>query len=116
MKILIYNLRRPDDIPTDIPVFRCDRKTAMGNPFEMENESQRKEVIDRYRYYFLSRAQRHGADRLFDEELEAILRAARTHPVIGLSCWCAPKPCHCEVIAKYVSEKIRENERLHNGG
>lgn len=115
-KILIVNRknRQAGDVPDGMQVFRVDRSTPLGNPFEMNGERERESTIAQYRFYFLARVQAKN-DRLFNEYLETLLRAYEKAN-IALECWCAPKRCHAEVIAKYLEEKVQENERCGNGG
>lgn len=115
MKIHIVNRKNaPHDLPPGVEVFRVDRSTPLGNPFEMRGECERESTVAQYRFYFLARVQSKN-DRLFNEYLNTLL-AAYSKADIALECWCAPKRCHAEVIAKYLHEKIQENERCNNGG
>jgi hypothetical protein len=73
----------PDD------VVRVDRRTAWGNPFRVGKDGTRAEVIHEYTLWL--------ALRVADEPdyLEP-LRGKR------LACWCAPLPCHADVIASFL--------------
>ncbi len=98
---------------------RCDRSSIMGNPFEMKKESDRPLVIEACRRYLwlvlccgynpedaieivcrsLPVAVSPKRKRCSANEL---LRAIDSIPDDStLLCWCAPKPCHCDVIIKY---------------
>lgn len=68
---------------------RVDRRTRWGNPFIMHKEEERLEVIDLYRNYLRSEITQ-GSITL--EDLAAL--HGKT-----LACWCAPKPCHGDVLA-----------------
>lgn len=60
----------------------CGRRSEWGNPFRTGNRSMR---IRRYRRYL--------NDNLY--------LLSRLHTLRGkvLGCWCAPKDCHCDVLA-----------------
>lgn len=61
-----------------------DRRSKWGNPFRIGKDGTRIEVIEKYREYIKGRP-----DLLAQlQELEG------KH----LLCWCAPKPCHGDVL------------------
>ena len=70
-------------------VVRIDRATRWGNPFRIGPDGTRAEVIARYRTLLWAQI-RSGAITL--EDLAAL------HGCTFL-CWCAPLPCHGEVLA-----------------
>ena len=72
---------------------RIDRRTKWGNPFQMRHEDERSKVIELYREW-LWREIKQG--RIDLKELAAL--DGKT-----LGCWCAPKPCHGDVLAKAAS-------------
>lgn len=85
----IKNLR---DVNGVVPVgaVRIDRKSRWGNPFHMEGEHTRDLVIEQYRRWLWDQI-REGKIDIFDlAKLEGK----------DLYCWCAPKRCHGEVLAK----------------
>ena len=63
------------------------RGSIWGNPFVIGRDGDRAEVIRRYEAYFLA---------------NPTLRA-QVHTLKGktLACFCAPKPCHGDVLARY---------------
>lgn len=69
---------------------RIDRKTRWGNPFYLSKESERAEVINKYRVYLKDQIK---IGNVTLEELAA-LHGKR------LGCWCSPKPCHGDVLLK----------------
>ena len=70
-------------------VVRADRRTKWGNPYRI-GAATREEVIERYRRRLWQRI-REG-----DVSLEALAGLdGKT-----LACWCHPKPCHCNVLAR----------------
>ena len=71
-------------------VVRADRRTKWGNPFRISGRANREEVIERYRRWLWQRI-REG-----EVSLEGL---ASLHGKV-LACWCHPKPCHCNVLAR----------------
>jgi hypothetical protein len=63
----------------------CGRPSIWGNPFEIGKDGNRKEVIAKFKKYLLAN------DELVDKLPE--LRGK----ILG--CWCAPKSCHCDILA-----------------
>jgi len=71
------------------------RPSQFGNPFPLDNPGDKREraaVIDQYRVYFEQRVSEDGEFRA----AVARLRGLR------LGCWCAPRPCHGDVIAAWL--------------
>ncbi len=67
---------------------RIDRKTMWGNPFEMPEDGDRQTVIANYEAYYLPNK----------PSLLSRLDGLRGK-VLG--CWCAPEPCHGDVLAAW---------------
>lgn len=86
MRTLVVNMKREDH---DV---RIDRRTKWRNPFFIGKDGSRREVIDKYRKYFLGRV-----DLLRDLEE---LRGMR------LGCWCAPLPCHGDVLVEFIMNGV----------
>lgn len=77
--------------PCDIYIGRPSR---WGNPFKVGRDGAREEVIAKYRTYVLSRP-----------DLVAVLPDLRGK-VLG--CWCAPEPCHGDVLAELARRLVEE--------
>lgn len=92
---------------------RVDRQSVLGNPFKMDNESQRNAVCDEYAVYFdgivtnnwsvlhnycVSSDEREE----FMTELRRLYKLAKKHGKLRLFCWCAPKRCHAETIKRFL--------------
>jgi Domain of unknown function (DUF4326) len=60
--------------------------SPLANPFRPGPDGSREEVVAKYRAYLLGRP-----------DLLALLPELRGH---RLGCWCAPRPCHAEVLAE----------------
>jgi len=71
------------------------RPSIFGNPFSMRSERDRMAVIEKYREYFLARIE---SDPVFKQKVLA-LKGKR------LGCFCAPKPCHGDVIIEWLKEQ-----------
>ena len=70
--------------------------SPLANPFRPGRDGSREDVVARYRLYILGRP-----DLL---KLLPDLRERR------LGCWCAPEPCHAQVIAELADSL---NSRIH---
>lgn len=66
---------------------RIDRRTEWGNPFEMPQDGDRDTVIENYRVHYLP----------YKPSLLAKLDALQGK---ALGCWCAPEPCHGDILAE----------------
>ena len=72
-------------------IVRVDRRTPWGNPYPVgQRFGSRAEVIERYRRHLWRRI------RTGEIDLEPLAALAGR----DLACWCAPKPCHAEVLAR----------------
>ena len=109
MSVQIINLRTGQ--PYD---FRCDRKSPVGNPYTMHNESERDEVCEQYESLFDQTMHDNTLDDntvgpLFNSNvgkfrayIQQIVNFHNQHGHVTLACWCAPKRCHCETIKQWV--------------
>ncbi len=98
--IKIINIRTGE-----VPTFRCDRLSPLGNPYIIRNEQERDEACDLYEEYFNKSLNPDWAKPGFLEYLDKIIQTAKVQD-ITLGCWCAPKRCHCETIKRYVESQI----------
>lgn len=85
--ILVVHLKR------NLFDIRIDRATKWGNPFKIGRDGTREQVIERY-------------ERWLPEQphLMAALDELRGK-VLG--CWCAPKSCHGDVLARLANRLER---------
>jgi len=65
------------------------RPSKWGNPYTIGRDGSRAEVIEKYHHYLLS-----------NQELLDALPELRGK-VLG--CWCAPKPCHADILLEYAN-------------
>lgn len=71
------------------------RDSPFANPFRISEAVPREGVIQKYREYITGRLAREPALR---QELAAL--RGKT-----LGCWCAPEPCHADVLAALCEEQ-----------
>jgi len=69
-----------------IPV---DRRTEWGNPFEMPYDGDRETVISNY------------ADHYLPYKPSLLTRVSELRGK-ALACWCAPEPCHADILRSHV--------------
>jgi hypothetical protein len=79
----------------------CGRPSKWGNPFGPVGAGirvpSRAEAIRRYREWFLA-----------PEQAQFRRDAVRELADKILGCWCAPKPCHVDIIAEFVNRAIAQ--------
>jgi len=76
----------------------CGRPSKYGNPYAMKNNSdaERSRVIEEFRNDDEARAKSKGlAKWVADQGLH----------MVELGCYCAPKACHCDVIADDIRDE-----------
>lgn len=69
-----------------------------GNPFKLTSESQRGDTLEKFREYFYNR---------LESDPEFKMRVGKLKGK-RLGCFCAPKPCHADIIAEYVNGLTEE--------
>ena len=84
--------------------FYIDRRSPVGNPFHMKDESKRDYVCDAYMDYF-SKMVECGSHE-FVSYLDMMIKAHNTYGKLRLFCWCAPKRCHGYTIWRYLDSKV----------
>lgn len=91
MTTTIHNLKREPMQSGDV---RIDRTTQFGNPFLIGRDGSRDEVIAMFEA----------------RECDLIARSPRRRDAVRalhdkrLFCWCAPLPCHGDVLARLAAE------------
>jgi len=83
----------------------CGRGSVLGNPYTHKQGTKaqfitesRDEAIEEYRGYFKTQMESNAE---FLIEMRRIYRLARKQEV-NLVCYCAPLPCHCNVIRGFI--------------
>lgn len=82
----VYNLNGSEPIPDD--AVYVGRPSKFGNPFVIDTDGTRAEVIEAFRDWLETT----DAGRLVAEA------ARRELPGRDLVCYCAPEPCHAETL------------------
>ena len=82
------------------------RPSALGNPFKLEYEFGRDAVIQQYELWLQKRI--NARDVRVCDELNRLYRIARDQDLLELTCWCAPKRCHADVIRNMLLEAFNE--------
>ncbi|OGS39983.1 MAG: hypothetical protein A3K77_01380 [Euryarchaeota archaeon RBG_13_31_8] len=108
-KIKVVHVKRcspPFGQPGDVYIGRASYgfpNSKWGNPFPLKNESERMDVINKYEKYLFESG--------LINDIGELSNAKR------LGCWCAPKPCHGDVLAKYINmynKNILRKKKTHN--
>lgn len=112
MAIIVYN--RMDEDHTDskynYPIFRG--KSILGNPYTEKKLSStlavyqvrnRDEAIQRYESYFDFQYENNITFRNLIDEIYEIYKSGEN---VYLECYCHPKPCHGDIIAKKLQKRL----------
>lgn len=78
----------------------------LGNPFKVKNEEDRDQSIASYEKMLDELPDDHVTKRTIRRIAERMNQGRD----VSLFCHCAPKACHCDVIAKHVSNQWRERK------
>lgn len=81
-----------------------DRRSPIGNPFILKDESQRDLVCDKYQQWFDHQLKL--KDERFIMFLSSLMDVYAEYGKLRLFCWCAPKRCHGETIRMYLTEAL----------
>ena len=84
------------EMPKETWQVRVDRETVLGNPYILEEDSVRDEVILQYKEWL-----ENHIEAKTHEIMTELNRIKKLHDDLGnieLFCWCAPLSCHSEVI------------------
>ena len=79
------------------------RPSPLGNPFQMRSEADRAAVIRAYERWL--REQLRDESSAASRVIRDLAEQARHHDLC-LLCWCAPRPCHADVIKRIIEEII----------
>ena len=107
--IRITNVRtRRDDKLSHEREVRVHRPYLLGNPIVMKSESDRQEVIDKFRALLTREMTR--PESPMRQEIMRLRRHHNNGANLELICFCAPKACHAEVIKEFIEA---EDEKLN---
>ena len=89
------------------------RGSPLGNPFSHMSETKaetqvatREDAIAAYKEYLLEQIQK--GNQLIIDELDRLALIAMSKGKLTLRCYCAPKPCHGDIIKEMILEAIKE--------
>ncbi len=85
----VYNLRDGKAVPPE--AIYVGRPTKWGNPFVLHRDGSRQEVIDKYEGWLYTSNMIHQIGELRGKDL---------------TCWCAPKPCHADVLLRLANANL----------
>ena len=84
------------------------RPIALGNPFKLECEADREQVIGQYELWLRTQVEVWNPEVC--NELNRLYRIARDSGELELTCWCAPLRCHAEVIRQVLLEAFAKQK------
>lgn len=83
----LHHKRLIDHLKAGGLLVRIDRRTRWGNPFRIPGDGDRVTVVARYEHHL--------------GNTPALLGQIATLKGKALGCWCAPLPCHGDVLARW---------------
>ena len=86
------------------------RPTVLGNPFAVTKTQPRKIAIERYSIW-LNDALKHDYPPVL-EELDRLFSILIKEQSLTLLCWCAPEPCHGDIIKEVLLKKYHTGEYI----
>lgn len=84
------------------------RPSVLGNLHTMRGEHQRRRVIDLFEATLRADWKANGPMR---QAIEAIANDVEAGRSIALQCWCAPRPCHGDVIKRAIEGVIKKRAK-----
>lgn len=119
MAIIVYNRAAEDHSanPNNYPIYRGG--SVLGNPYTDKplqgtlavfKARNREDAIEKYSSYFDAQ---YGRNIEFTKIVDEIYEKYKNGETVYLECYCAPKPCHGNVIVeklqrRLLKEKIKE--------
>ena len=121
MAIIVYNVLDEDKFGNN--VYLIHRPYILSNPYTHIKDKQTKamfvvptkeEAIERYSHYY---DVMYGKNIEFTKIIDEIYAKYRRGEDIYLGCYCAPKPCHGNIIARklqarMIKEKVAEAKKM----
>jgi uncharacterized protein DUF4326 len=105
--ILVVNIKK--HIPDYTAAVYIGRKmpgrpaSPLANLYKIKRESERPEALNRYRLWLEQQMQ---SDTPARAEIQRLAEIAKRTDLL-LLCWCAPKPCHGDVVKEFI-ERIKD--------
>jgi hypothetical protein len=110
--IIVYNRGKEDHSahPNNYPIYRGG--SVLGNPYTDKplkstlavfKAKNREEAIQKYDTYFDTQ---YGRNREFTAVIDEIYEKYKNGETVYLECYCAPLPCHGQIIVKKLQQKL----------
>ena len=110
--IIVYNRGKEDHSahPNNYPIYRGG--SVLGNPYTDKplkstlavfKAKNREEAIEKYDTYFDTQ---YGRNREFTAVIDEIYEKYKNGETVYLECYCAPLPCHGQIIVKKLQQKL----------
>jgi hypothetical protein len=87
------------------------RPTILGNPFSVKQHGRDKALK---RYTLWINTQYRSNNQAIIQELEHLTSRLIEQGEITLSCWCHPKPCHADLLAKAIIRLATKQQEKDN--
>jgi len=88
--------KRTDTIPPD--AIYVGRPSKWDNPYEIAIDCPREDVIENYRQWLAIKLHMGFLD----------LKELRGHDLV---CWCAPLPCHADILLELANKEVMPSEK-----
>lgn len=105
MSIVVTNRHRP---PYYLYSARIGRPTALGNPYVIGRDGTRAEIIAKYAVWLDEQLRADTpARRYFTTIVARAKQAAALGKPFALECYCAPQPCHGDIIKARIEAEVQ---------
>ena len=98
-RIYVVNKKKSRNIGHRIEDIYIGRPSVLGNPFKIGPDGSRDDVIEKYRHWLWVHIQ--STDNVYNKLMQ-IVKLINSGKHTYLICWCAPLPCHGDVIKKAI--------------
>lgn len=85
--------------------YRGRPESPLANRWKVHTEDERQEAIERFRAW-LDNELTNWPDGQASREIKRLAALHRAGQPIVLACWCAPKPCHGDVVAEFIRKAV----------
>lgn len=82
------------------------RPSPLGNPFPIGDCGSREVVIEQYRKWLSIALAKPGRYPEANVEFYRLCEKHRRDGRLTLVCWCSPLPCHGDVIADFIEDRV----------
>lgn len=125
-KIVVWNTNSDVDFSSEETNFYIGRSSSMNSPLcnpythagKRSNLAKltfptRKQCLEAYELYFNAM---YGKDDEFTNAFDKIYEKYKEGKDIYLQCFCHPKPCHGDIIARKLQQKLIKEKMLEKHG